>query len=87
MQKKKIVYPELEAQLAKKGCYKMELAKMLGIMPRTLSNKMSGVSHFTIEEAMKIRDEWFSDIPIEKLFRKRNSIHGIAIEIGASSDK
>ena len=71
MQKKKIVYPELEAQLAKKGCYKMQLAEMLGIVPRTLSNKLTGVSHFTIEEAIKIHDEWFSDIPIEELFRKK----------------
>ena len=67
---KKVIYPELEAQLAKRGYYKMELAKMLGIMPRTLTNKLSGISHFTVEEAILIQEKWFSDIPIDELFRK-----------------
>lgn len=67
--KNKIIYPELEAQLAKKGCYKMKLAKMLDITPRTLSNKMTGVSHFTVEEAIQIQEQWFSDIPINELFK------------------
>ena len=70
MQTKKVIYPELEAQLAKKGYYKMKLAEMLGIMPRTLTNKLSGVSHFTVEEAIQIQEQWFSDIPINELFRK-----------------
>ena len=70
MQKKKIVYPELEAQLAKKGCYKMQLAKMLGITPRALSNKLTGVSRFAIEEAIQIQEQWFNDISVNELFKK-----------------
>ena len=62
--------PELEAQLAKKGYYKMKLAEMLGIMPRTLTNKLSGVSHFTVEEAILIQEQWFSNMTINELFRK-----------------
>ncbi|MDE5792982.1 MAG: hypothetical protein K2H66_05600 [Oscillospiraceae bacterium] len=70
MQKKKIVYPELEAQLAKKGCYKMKLAKILNITPRTLSNKLKGVSRFTAEEAIQIQEQWFNDISVNELFKK-----------------
>ena len=70
---KKVIYPELEAQLAKKGCYKMKLAELLGIMPRTLSNKLSGVSHFTVEEAIQIQEQWFSDMTVNELFQKKES--------------
>jgi len=73
MKKKKIVYPELEAQLAKKGCYKMKLAEMLGIFPRTLSKKLKGDSHFTVEEAITIQEQWFSEISVNELF-KRNEV-------------
>lgn len=67
---KKIIYPELEAGLARKGIRKTEVCRLLNIMPRTLSNKFSGVSHFTVEEAIRIQEQWFNDIPIEKLFKK-----------------
>lgn len=72
---KKVIYPELEAQLAKRGCYKMELAKLLGIMPRTLRNKLSGISHFTVEEAVWIQENWFSDKTVNELFRKGGEHH------------
>ena len=67
---KKVIYPELEAELARKGIRKTEVCKLLNIMPRTLSNKLNGVSHFTIEEAIQIQAQWFSDIPIERLFQQ-----------------
>lgn len=68
---KRIVYPELEAGLAGKGIRKTEVCGLLHIMPRTLSNKLAGKSHFTVEEAIAIREQWFRDIPIETLFRKQ----------------
>lgn len=68
---KRIVYPELEAGLAGKGIRKTEVCKLLNIMPRTLTNKLSGVSHFTVEEAICIQEQWFKGVPIEKLFRKK----------------
>lgn len=67
---KKIIYPELEAGLAGKGIRKAEVCRLLNIVPRTLTNKFSGVSHFTVEEAIRIKEQWFDGIPIEKLFRK-----------------
>lgn len=68
---KKIIFPELEAGLARKGIRKAEVCRLLNIMPRTLSNKFSGVSHFTVEEAIRIQKQWFDGIPIEKLFQKK----------------
>jgi hypothetical protein len=73
---KKIIYPELEAGLAGKGILKTEVCRLLKIMPRTLSNKFSGVSHFTVEEAIRIQEQWFNDIPIEKLFKKNEEESG-----------
>lgn len=67
---KRVVFPELEAGLARKGIRKTEVSNLLHIMTRTLSNKLNGVSHFTVEEAIKIHKKWFNDIPIEELFRE-----------------
>ena len=68
---KNVIFPELVSGLAGKGIRKMEVCGLLHIMPRTLSNKLAGKSHFTVEEAIAIREQWFRDMPIETLFRKQ----------------
>ncbi len=67
---KEVIFPELEAGLAGKGIMKKEVCQLLNIMPRTLSNKLSGVSHFTVEEAILIQKQWFSDMTVNELFKK-----------------
>lgn len=70
MNRKSPCYPVLESEIAKNGVMKKDIAKRLGIIPRTLSNKLSGKCDFTLSEAVLIH-EIFPDIPIEVLFRKR----------------
>ena len=67
---KKIVYPELEAGLLKREIRKKEVSEFLGIVPETLSKKLSGKNSFTLDEAFAIHSKWFNDISIEKLFQK-----------------
>ena len=52
---KKAIYSELEPDLAREEIQKIEVCTLLNIMPRTLSNKLTGVSRF--------HEKWFKDIP------------------------
>ncbi len=67
---KKVIYPELIAGFARKGIRKKDVSDLLNIMPRTLLNKLTGVSHFTVEESILIQQTWFSDMTINELFKK-----------------
>ncbi|MBR1529908.1 MAG: XRE family transcriptional regulator [Oscillospiraceae bacterium] len=68
--KKRIVYPNLEAEIAGHGIRKYKIAENLEITPRTLSKKLSGEVRFTVEEAIQIQEQWFSNLPINELFRR-----------------
>ena len=68
--RKKIVYPALEAEIARLGIKKYQIAESLGIHPRTLSNKLGGTIRFSAEEAVQIQEQWFSDMTVNELFRK-----------------
>lgn len=61
-------YPNLAAEIAKRGIKKWAIAKRIGISPRALSNKLSGASPFTLEEAFAICRAFFPDVTIETLF-------------------
>ena len=69
---KKVIFPELEANLAGKGIMKKEVCQLLNIMPRTLFNKLTGVSHFTVEEAIQIQEQFFKDMTVNELFKKES---------------
>lgn len=47
-------YPILEAEIAKNGIKKQDIAKMLNISPRSFSKKMTGSIGFWWDEAMVI---------------------------------
>ncbi len=48
------MFPNLNAELARRGMKKKDFAKMLGISERTAANKLSGKSEFTLSEIRKI---------------------------------
>lgn len=68
MSNNKVTFPTLEAEIARRGIKKREIANILGIEQRTLSNKLNGYTRFALEEAVKIKQTWFPEIPIEELF-------------------
>lgn len=60
-------YPTLEAEIAKRGIRKKDIAAALGIEPRSLSDKLSGKTDFWWREINAISDI-FPDISIKQLF-------------------
>ncbi len=69
--KQNIVYPELEAEIARQGIRKQDIATFLDITPRTLSGKLSGIHEFTLTEALHIHAEWFAQISFTELFKRK----------------
>lgn len=67
------MFGRIEAQMALVGINERELARSLGIGYDTLLAKMSGISSFTLDEAVKLRDVLQSGDSIEYLFENANS--------------
>ncbi|MDE5884010.1 MAG: hypothetical protein K2H29_02885 [Oscillospiraceae bacterium] len=64
------MFPVLEHEIKARRIKKKEISNLLGIQPRTLSKKLNGEILFSLEDAIKIRENWFKDISIEKLFQQ-----------------
>ncbi len=65
-------YKNLIGEIAKAEITKKELAEMLGIHWNSISNKLSGESSFTVDEAIKIRDCYFRNSLISYLFKRED---------------
>ncbi len=64
-----VIYPALAGEIAKRGIAKKDIAANIGITPRTFSKKLHGITSFTWQEAIQIRDIFFSDMTVEELFK------------------
>lgn len=69
-----VCYPRLESEIVSRGIRKKNVYELLEIDRSSLTNKLNGKSPFTIEQALLIWKMWFSDIPINELFEKEESI-------------
>lgn len=67
-------YPVLEAEIARRQIKKKDIAEAINIAPRSLSIKLMGKSDFTLTEAFVIRERFFEDMTVEKLFDKCDDI-------------
>lgn len=70
----RISYPVLTENISIRGVTRSDIAKELGISPRSLLNKMRGLSAFKWQEALFIQHRFFPDIPIEKLFAEAKDL-------------
>ncbi len=66
------MYENLEAEIARAGITKREIAVFLEIHENTLAYKMARGS-FTIEEAFKIKHKFFPNCELEYLFYRKKS--------------
>ena len=66
-------YPILCGKIAERGIKKSAISKRLGISERCLTNKLSGKTEFTWNQACVIQSIFFPDIEKEKLFSERSS--------------
>lgn len=65
------MFPNLKAEIARKGYKEKDMAKKIGVSPRTLSNKITGRSDFTLSEMLAIKQNFFPDLSLEYLFQRR----------------
>lgn len=68
MKTKNVCFPNLNAEMARKGLTIQRMAKELGVSRDTLSRRLGGTISLT--DAFKIRDKYFPESGIEYLFEK-----------------
>ena len=61
-------YRVLLALINDRGIRKSVIARRLGVSPKTIYLKLRGKTGFIYEEARIIHEEFFPDIPLERLF-------------------
>ena len=66
---KKVRYPELEGQIAARGIKKVTIARRIGCTDRSLTNKLTGRTHFSWDEVDLMRRVFFPDVQHEVLMR------------------
>lgn len=59
----------LSAEMARYGVTNSAIQKLLDCSPKTVTNKLSGTTEFTIGEALKIRAAFFPGLRMAYLFR------------------
>lgn len=65
-----MAYLTLKGEMAKNDITAESIAKCLGIHRNSVTNKLKGVTSFSIEEALLVRNVYFPDQDIEVLFKK-----------------
>lgn len=67
--KTKNMYPNLRAEMARKGIGIQEMANMIGCTRDTMSSKLSGKTKISFEEASKIERCFFNGTGVDYLFK------------------
>lgn len=65
------MYPNLEAEIARKDITKTEIADGINMPRSTFTQKIGGKFEFTVGEAKRIQKKYFPEYSIEYLFKKR----------------
>lgn len=67
------MYPNLDAEMARKGIKRKDLAGLFSGRIPTVSDKLNGKYPLSLDEAEKIRSEYFPDLTLDYLFDKKES--------------
>lgn len=67
-------YRVLVGEIAKRNYKKSDIAKSIGVTPRTFYSRLIGKSDFTLSEASTIQREFFPDMDKDTLFRQENTV-------------
>ena len=68
----------LSAEMARYGGSNMDIQSLLGCSSKTVTNKLSDNTAFSVSEAIKIRDTFFPGLRIEYLFAQANELQDSA---------
>lgn len=72
------MFPNLEAEMARRKFRKGDLQRVLGVRYATIVDKTNGKTKFTLDEAFEIKRVLFPECPIEYLFSKEGIPRGLA---------
>lgn len=64
------MYPNLRAELSRRGLSVQKLALLVGMPYNTLREKLKGTRRMTFDDALLIKQALNLDIPLEVLFSK-----------------
>lgn len=64
------MYANLEAEMARNNVRNEDIAKAIKRDERTVRNKKSGITEFTWNEVLIIRDKFFQKLTLEYLFEQ-----------------
>ena len=66
---KKKRFPNLEAEMARKGVLRIDLAKLLGRTNGVITSRMDGTSEWLFWEIVKIKEFLKTDLSLDELFK------------------
>ena len=69
-----MVFPNLEAEMARSKITQAKLAEILGITPTTLSFKLNGKSTLSLKECVQIKKNAFPDKSLDYLFQTEEEV-------------
>ena len=69
-----MICANLRGEMAKKKVSIEDVSELLGIHRNSVSNKLNGISSFTIDESVKIQERFFPDLELKYLFKKEETI-------------
>lgn len=64
------MYPNLDAEMARKGLKRKDLAPLFNDRIPTVSDKLNGKYPILLDEALRIQKQHFRDLSLEYLFAK-----------------
>ena len=70
------MYENLKAEMARRNVSKRDIAQGLKKQARTIRNRFSGQTPFTIPEAFAIRDAFFPGASLDYLFQRDGAADG-----------
>lgn len=71
------IYPRLMAQMYLKGFDNKRLAEETGLTYLTLRRRLRGETTLKLSEANRIRNALGTDMPLEKLFERREDMYDV----------
>lgn len=62
-------YPVLESEIILRNITKKEMREFLGVEQSTFVTKLNGTRRFSLDEAIRLQEEFFPDTSVNELFR------------------
>lgn len=68
-----MIYPNLEAEMARSGVTQKDVAFVVDKTPETISRWMNGKGMFTVGAAFRVKEELFPDFDVDYLFERKTA--------------